>query len=164
MERIYVILHDTKKLAYVGRTSKTIEQRFAQHLADAANPYYEKRLSEALRHEPDAWHVELCDEGDEATEASEATWMERFEAEGYVLLNTAAGAKRAPKRQRTEREGWEERPVFVPLSRTGVSLGKISQAEADELNSLPTAEARWAWIAANVKGRLHVERSAAHAQ
>jgi len=152
LERIYAICNTTRKEAYVGRTSRTIEQRWQQHLADARNPFYEKRLSEALRHDPEAWTIDLCEEGDSFTEASEAEWMQRFVADGWTLLNTAAGAKRAPKRRDTDKP-WKGRPIYVPRTPNGVALLAITQEEDDEMRALPTAEARWAWVDAKARSR-----------
>lgn len=101
LDTIYVIVHKTKKTAYVGRTSRTTEQRFAQHLADAANPFYEKRLSEALRHDRDGFEVIECERSETA---SEAEWMQRFIDDGYELLNERAGDRGVQKRRDTERE------------------------------------------------------------
>lgn len=99
MDRIYAIVHRTRKEAYLGRTSQALEARWNQHLRDAANPFYEKRLSEALRHEPLDFDIIECEHSDTA---SEADWMQRFADDGYELLNTAGGNKKPPAARRTD--------------------------------------------------------------
>jgi len=142
-ERIYAVVHRTKKLAYVGRTSRRFEERWKEHLADAANPLYSKKLAEYLRYEGDEFEFLECEESETA---SEHEWEQRFQADGYELLNVGGTNRGAPKQRRSEREGWEERPVYVPTSRTGVGLMKLTQSEWEEYKALPTEEERWEWI------------------
>lgn len=148
MENIYAVLHKTKKLAYVGRTYQTIEERWAQHLRDASNPHYEKRLAEALRHEPDEFEIVLCEQSETA---SEHEWMQHFQEEGYELLNATGGNRKPPKKATGEVIAWKARPIYIPTNRRGVSMAQITQEQYEEFKALPDEETRWQWIEQNCK-------------
>lgn len=100
MERIYAVIHQTRKEAYIGRTHQALADRWAQHLRCAAAGV-DKRLYEAIRFEPLAFDIMLCEE---SPTASEAKWTAIFEDEGYALLNQIGGNAKAPKPRDVQQE------------------------------------------------------------
>ena len=139
-DRIYALIHHTEKLAYIGRTYQTVDDRIKQHLVEALNSSAVTKKLERLRHDLDSFSfIELTDG------RSEHEWMEEYRSRGFELLNSTGGNRAAPK-ARSERPAWKERPIFVATSRTGVGLKSITQAQYEEMRSLPTAEARFEFI------------------
>lgn len=105
-DRVYAIVHKTDKRAYIGRTYRGLNERWAEHLRAAADGRTHKTLSEALRHEPDGWDILECEYSETA---SEAEWLERFRADGYELLNDTGANRAKPKQRDTSKEReWRE--------------------------------------------------------
>jgi len=100
LDRIYAIVHQSRKQAYVGRTFMTLEARWQRHLLAAARGE-EKLLFEELRHAPQEWDILECEHSETA---SEAEWIAKFEADGYSMLNEVGGNRKAPKRRDTAHE------------------------------------------------------------
>lgn len=100
-DRVYAIVHLHRKEVYVGRTYRTLVERWAEHLNAAANSSSSKTLSEALRHEPHAWEILECEYSETA---SEAEWIEKFRADGYFILNDTGGNRAKPKARDTAKE------------------------------------------------------------
>jgi hypothetical protein len=99
-ERIYAVVHATRKQAYIGRTYETLQDRWQKHLLAAARGE-DKLLFEELRHAPNEWDILECEFSETA---SEDEWCQRFLDDGYTLLNETGGNRKPPKRRDTEKE------------------------------------------------------------
>lgn len=95
MELIYAIIHSTKPMAYIGRTSRSLNERWAEHLSSAAVGT-DKLLYEEMRHAPHEWEIVECELSETA---SEAEWMQKFTDDGFTLLNQTGGNRVQPKRR-----------------------------------------------------------------
>lgn len=142
-DHVYAVVHKTKPIAYIGRTYRTLEERFAEHLADADKGLSHKSLAEALRFERDAFEIIECEHSETA---SEAAWMQRFHDDGYELLNDRPGDKAPPRLNDGPAPAWKEQPIYVPTSPTGVGLTQLTRTEYEALMALPTVDERWAWL------------------
>lgn len=106
MERIYAIVHATKKLVYVGRTYRSLNQRWIEHLEGAADLSNPKLLYEAMRFEPDAFEILECEC---SSTAIEEHWVQVFQDEGYTLLNEKGANRYQPRRRNKDLErAWRE--------------------------------------------------------
>jgi len=105
-ERIYAVVNEERKEAYVGRTCRPLAERWYEHRRDANDPRKRKRLYEAMRHDPTGFEILEC----ECSEtASEAQWLAVFKGDGYLILNDAAPNHAASKPRDKERERtWRE--------------------------------------------------------
>lgn len=77
MAYIYQITNDINGKIYIGKTERTIEERFKEHCKDAFNRNYEKRpLYSAMRkYGIEHFHVEMLEETD-PPEEREIYWIE----------------------------------------------------------------------------------------
>ena len=131
-ESIYAVLHNTRKQAYIGKTSSTVQQRWAQHLASAAAGE-DKLLFEELRHAPNEWDIIECET---SSTASEQHWITVFRAEGYSLLNVAAGNRKPAKKRDGKAEALNRQGLAGALPRWEQPKGDPIAMEAMRLAEL----------------------------
>lgn len=109
MERIYAIVHLDRREAYIGRTDRTLKERFKEHLKIAASGDIRMLYAE-LRHAPQLWEILECEVG---PYASEARWVQLFKDEGYNVLNLNRGTRSAPKVRIKDRHSAFEKPLRI---------------------------------------------------
>lgn len=100
-DRIYAIVNLNANEVYVGRTYRTLVERWLEHLKAAADSNSSKTLYERLRHAPDAFEILECEYSETA---SEAEWVEKFKREGYTILNDTGANRTKPKARDTSKE------------------------------------------------------------
>lgn len=80
MAYIYQIVNDINDKVYIGKTERTLEQRFKEHCKDAFREHYEKRpLYRAMqKYGIEHFHIELIEETD-IPEEREIYWINQKE-------------------------------------------------------------------------------------
>lgn len=102
MERIYALAHgpeDSPTIFYVGKTSQSVEQRFAQHVRGFNDPFDSKRAYDYWRHLPDDVEVRaiLLDTTD--TGLTEQDYVRALILEGHPLTNANLGNSKVAKKR-----------------------------------------------------------------
>jgi hypothetical protein len=98
LDTVYAVIHKEKKLAYIGRTNRSMLMRWKEHRVAAREGDSSLPVYEAMRHDPDGFEIINCET---SKTASEAKWMQTFIDDGYTLLNATGGnTKPLPKRTR----------------------------------------------------------------
>lgn len=99
MEYIYALAHgpkDAPTFFYVGKTARTVEQRFKEHRRDMENGA-EKEAYEYWRYcHEEVWVVQLGTTDDGLTESD---WVRTLIEEGHPLLNANAGNTKVAKKR-----------------------------------------------------------------
>lgn len=101
MENIYGIYTgsiDKPTFHYVGKTSRSVEHRFAEHMRDASNPLAHKPLYEVMRHIGlDKFNVLLLDTTESGL--TEQDFVRALILEGHPLTNANLGNSKVAKKR-----------------------------------------------------------------
>ena len=114
LDAVYAFTNKKLNLAYIGRSHQPDGARLKQHLADAANPLYQKQLAEAIRHDPDGFEFEVLEVSESAIEGD---WYDAFLIDGWKLLNVARPNRKQPKARDLQAErAWRAiNTAYAPL-------------------------------------------------
>ena len=96
MSYIYKIINDINNKVYIGKTSRSIDKRWKEHLRDRKREKYKRRrlYSEMNTYGVDHFHIEQIEET-ENLEEREIYWIGYFEgyAQGYNVTKGGDGKK-----------------------------------------------------------------------
>lgn len=92
MAYIYKIVNDINQKLYIGKTERSIEQRFQEHCKDCIRPHTEKRplYSAMQKYGIEHFHIELIEETDNPEER-EKYWIEYYGSFKYGYNATLGG-------------------------------------------------------------------------
>lgn len=138
-EKIYAIQNSKTKVAYVGRTHRSLVDRWVEHLNTAASPSSRKLLSEALRHDPLGFEIIELEASETCTEAA---WLDAYVQDGWTMLNETGANKVQPKRRDKEKERvWRE--VNQSAKITGMNIMPNGQTAHDYIRDKSLRLGRW---------------------